>query len=70
MQARGLQLACSLRRRAGFLRAPRGAELAMAMLAFLQADPVVGAKWSEIQFEGAVDCLAANGLMAPEDLAN
>ncbi|CAK0869818.1 unnamed protein product [Prorocentrum cordatum] len=42
----------------------------MAMLAILQSDPVVGAKWSEIQCKGAVDCLAANGLITPEDLAN
>ena len=65
-----VQLTGSLRRRAVYLRAPRGAGLAMAMLAFLQCDPVVGAKWTDIQFKGAVDCLTANGLTAPEDLAN
>ena len=53
-----------------YLRAPRGAGLAMAMLAFLQCDPVVGAKWTDIQFKGAIDCLTANGLKASEDLAN
>ena len=42
----------------------------MAMLAFLRSDPVVGAKWNDIQFKSAVDCLAANGLKEPEDLAN
>ena len=63
MQASGLQLAW-------FSRVPRGAGLAMAMLAFLQSDPVVGAKWTDIQFKGAIDCLAANGLTMPEELAN
>ncbi|CAK0848580.1 unnamed protein product, partial [Prorocentrum cordatum] len=63
MQASGLQLAW-------FSLVPRGAVIAMAMLAFLQSDPVVGAKWTDIQFKGAIDCLAANGLTMPEELAN
>ena len=40
------------------------------MLGFLRADPVVGEKWTDIQFKTAVDCLAANGLHEPGDLAN
>ncbi|CAK0812333.1 unnamed protein product, partial [Prorocentrum cordatum] len=63
MQASGLLLAW-------FSLVPRGAVIAMAMLAFLQSDPVVGAKWTDIQFKGAIDCLAANGLTMPEELAN
>ena len=65
-----LQQSGSLLRRAGAAIASGERELAMAMLAFLRSDPVVGAKWDDIQFKSAVGCLAANGLKEPEDLAN
>ncbi len=40
------------------------------LLSFLRQDPVFGAEWSDIEYKAAIDCLGANKLLTPAQLAN